>query len=88
MITCLFISSSVALSASSNLPQSGVTRVSVYEGGNDMGPEPFAVPLIAQQPQQNLGKDGGWGEGGESVSREGVVWAQGQNTSCRCTCVD
>ena len=68
MITCLFISSSVAVSASSNLPKSGVTRVSVYEGGNDMGPDPFTIPLIAQQPQQNLGEDGDWGEGGESVA--------------------
>lgn len=65
MITCLFVSSSVAVSAPSNLPQSGVTRVSVYEGGNDVGPELFEIPLIAQQPQQNLGEDGGWVIGGE-----------------------
>ena len=61
----LGISSSVAVSAPSNLPQSGVTRVSVYEGGNDVGPEPYGIPLIAQQPQQNIGEDGGWISGWE-----------------------
>ena len=89
IILFLGISSSVAVSAPSNLPQSGVTRVSVYEGGNDMGPEPYGIPLIAQQPQQNLGEDGGCGrgEGAEGVSKEGVDGTNGQNTSCRCTSV-
>ena len=59
IILFLDISSSVTFSAPSNLPQSGVTRVSVYEGGNDVGPDPYGISLIAQQPQQNLGEDSG-----------------------------
>ena len=48
--------------ASSSRPQSGVTRVSVYQGGDDVGFDAFGVPLIVQQgqPQQQYpGEDMG-----------------------------